>query len=843
MVPSSTHLCSGILQDLKKLCISGQLSDAICGVDSLSERGIPISISIIFWLLQACIENKNLRAGRQIYVLIIRNGFEMDTFLGCHLVRMFSTCGSLLEADQTFSKLRNYDSFTWTAIISAHAKFGCGEQALQLYNRMLEDMEPVEYAFTAALQACSSTAALSPGNIIHAHIVESSLESDVCIGNTLINMYAKCGSVEDACSVFDEMPKRGIVAWSSIISGYADESNGQKALRLFSLMLQDGPQPNIVTYMGILRACSRMACLIDGKLVHALIIENNCALNLKVTNVLIDMHGKCGSLEDADFIFQRLCERTVITWSIMLSVYADYGHDQVTLQLFQQMQHEGVESDSATFAGVLKACSQLDIGKLMHVILLEKEPKLDDSIGSILIDMYFRLLCPADAHKVFRILPRPSVLTWNGMIAGFLQHGLFEEAMCYFQGMQLENLVPDDTTYANIVKACSDYGQLAWGELLCSLIIENSCDSNVVGSALVSMYAKCGSLDDACRLFDKLARRDVVTWSAMIAGYVLHGFGQEALKFYCLMQLEGKESDCVTFLCILKACSLLSALHQGRLVHAQVTDSKWESDVLVRNILIDMYGKCGSPQDALIVFNDLPVKTETSWNTMISAFAHHGKYHLALELLKGMQQEGLKPNDATFTTLLAACNQFGLVHEGRLLFSSLSTKYGITPRVDHYACLIELLSHAGCLVDAVTLVTTLPFAPDLVAWTSLLNHSKAHGDLKLGKQCLDSLVSIDSIYASGYAIMSNLLADASLSEDADNMQKLRKQAKAWKKPGEAFIEVNNEVYGFVVHDQSQQKCELLGRKLHNLSARMKTENYMPLLDLVLHDACDQKSKL
>lgn len=296
------------------------------------------------------------------------------------------------------------------------------------------------------------------------------------------------------------------------------------------------------------------------------------------------------------------------------------------------------------------------------------------------------------------------------MIAGFLQHGSFEEAMGYFQGMQAENLVPEveGTTYAIIVKACSNNG------------------------------------------------------------YVLHGFGQEAMNLFCLMQLEGKESDNVTFLCILKACSLLSALHQGRLVHAQFTDSHWEADTSVRNSLIDMYSKCGSLQDAFFVFNNLLEKTVTTWNTMIHAFAQHSNYPLALKLLEGMQREGLGPNEATFSSLLSACNQLGLVHEGRRLFDSLSSEYGVTPKVDHYACLVELLSRAGCLLDAVFLITTLPFAPDLVAWTSLLHQSKAHGDLDLGKQCLDSLVTIDSIYASGYAIMANFLTDASLSKAAYN---------------------------------------------------------------------------
>lgn len=239
---------------------------------------------------------------------------------------------------------------------------------------MLEEMEPGDFTFNVVLQACSSVADLSRGNIIHSHIVESNLEFDVCIGNTLINTYVKCGSIEDALCVFDKMPARTTVAWSSVITGCADESNGQKALQLFCLMLPSGLQPNIVTYIGVLRACANTGFLMDGKLVHALIIEDISVLDLKVKNILIDLYGKCGSVDDADIIFHRLCERSMVSWSTLLSLYADYGHHEVIFHAFQQMQHEGVEQDCATFEGVLRACSQSHTDWLalqMHARCLE----------------------------------------------------------------------------------------------------------------------------------------------------------------------------------------------------------------------------------------------------------------------------------------------------------------------------------------------------------------------------------------------------------------------------------------------------------------------------------------
>ncbi|MCO5612112.1 hypothetical protein L7F22_066374 [Adiantum nelumboides] len=355
--------------------------------------------------------------------------------------------------------------------------------------------------------------------------------------------------------------------------------------------------------------------------------------------------------------------------------------------------------------------------------------------------------------------------------------------------MQMENVEADNTTYTIVIKACSDNGQVAMGAMLFSLIIESSRHlSEVVGNALVSMYAKCGSLIDACRLFTKLSKRDAVAWSAIIAGHVLHGFGQEALKFYCQMQLDGKGADNVTFLSALKACSLISALNQGKLIHVQVIDSEWESDVQVGNSLIDMYSKCGKLNDAFMVFYNLPRKTVITWNALIAGLAYNNEYHQALELFKSMQQGWLKPNDATFACLLSACNRLGLVQEGRLLFESLGLIHGVSPKLDHYVCLMESMNRAGFLTDAINLVSILPFAPNLVTWTSLLTNCKAYGVLQLGKLALDFLITTERKYAPAYAIMANFFADVNLLEDANNMQMLRKHAKAWKKPGKAFIE-------------------------------------------------------
>ncbi len=255
--------------------------------------------------------------------------------------------------------------------------------------------------------------------------------------------------------------------------------------------------------------------------------------------------------------------------------------------------------DSFTFVQVIKACAglgRLEDGKLVHKQLIQIGCECNIFVGSSLVDMYAKCGSIEEAWKVFNKMPSQ---TWTTMILGHVQCGQGQKALELFRQMQQEDVRPSSVTFVGVLKACASVGAIEEGRCVHQQIIQSGLESDVfVGNSLVDMYAKCGSMEDAWRVFNKMPSRDVITWTAMIFGHVKCGQRQKALELFRKMQQEGVQPNIVTFVGVLNACASLVALEEGRCAHEQIIQSGLESDVFVGSSLVDMYAKCGSMEDA-----------------------------------------------------------------------------------------------------------------------------------------------------------------------------------------------------------------------------------------------------
>jgi pentatricopeptide repeat protein len=241
------------------------------------------------------------------------------------------------------------------------------------------------------------------------------------------------------------------------------------------------------------------------------------------------------------------------------------------------------------------------------------------------------------------------------MIFGFVKCQQGQKALELFQQMQHEGVQPNSVTFVGVLNACASVVALEEGRRAHEQIIQSGWDSDVcVGNSLVDMYAKCGSIEDAWRVFNKMPSRDVVTWTTMMLGHLKCGQGQEALELFQQMQKEGVQPNSVTFVGALNACASVAALEEGRCAHEWILQSEWHSNIFVGNSLVDMYGKCGSMEDAQRVFNNMPLHDVVSWNAILGGCAMHGHGKEALRHFELMCEEGVKPNDITFVCLLSA---------------------------------------------------------------------------------------------------------------------------------------------------------------------------------------------
>ena len=328
----------------------------------------------------------------------------------------------------------------------------------------------------------------------------------------------------------------------------------------------------------------------------------------------------------------------------------------------------------------------------------------------------------------------------------------------------------DEITFSSVLKACSGSGTLEQGKLLHDLVIRSGYTTDIlITNTLIDMYGKFGFLDDARRIFDRMSYHDIVSWNAMIVGYVQHGNGFSAIELFDKMQEEGRSPDSITYMSTLKACSAVGAVHHGRSIHDQIIRSGEDRNLIVGNTLVDMYASCGNLNEACKSFERLSSRNAISWNAMISGYSQLGSFKLLKGCLEGMQKDGFKPDGWSFTSILAACSHEGLVNEGHSYFKSIREEHGITPSMEHFNCMIDLLGRSGYLNDALKLLSSMPIIINTTGWTSLLAACRQFGNLNLAKECFHHIMQLDPDNAAAFILMSNCYADFGLWEHVEEL--------------------------------------------------------------------------
>ncbi|MCO5570762.1 hypothetical protein L7F22_024490 [Adiantum nelumboides] len=417
----------------------------------------------IYHLLQDCIAKKDLPAGRRAQQLAVQDGLQASNYLATHIIRVFTTCGSISEANQAFVRLHTPCVYTWSALLLAHS---CTGLALALFHRMLQsNVQPNAYCYTALLKACANLACLGEGMLVHDQIVQDGFDSNTVVNNTLLDMYVKSGDLAHALAVFKTSCVQSVVTWTTLIAGYSSDGCTSEAFELYQQMQKKRVSPNAVTFASIMKACSSA---VDGRQIHFHVVESGLDCNLFVGNALVDMYAEFGSIEEARFVFDHLNGRDVVTWSSIIEGYAEDGLANEALWLFTQMQQE-VQPNKVTFVNLAKVCTSLEsvtLSNLIYGSVVEGGFNSDTLLGTALIDLYAKCGSFEDANVLFKLLPVRNVVTWTAMISGYALHGNFKLAMKYYSTMQREGLKPNETTFLAVLSACNHVGLVLKGYTL-----------------------------------------------------------------------------------------------------------------------------------------------------------------------------------------------------------------------------------------------------------------------------------------------------------------------------------------------------------------------------------------
>ncbi|OMO78085.1 hypothetical protein COLO4_24857 [Corchorus olitorius] len=443
------------------------------------------------------------------------------------------------------------------------------------------------------------------------------------------------------------------------------------------------------------------------------------------------------------------------------------------------------------------------------------------------------------AYKVFEESSVRDLVSWNSLINGYVRSGRAKEAIGVYRKMQEEEVEPDEVTMIGVVSSCAQLEDLKLGREFHKYIEEHGVNLTIrLANALMDMYIKCGNLEGAQRifdnmeektivscttmvvgyarlghldaarkLFDEMPEKDVFPWNAIIGGYVQAKRGKEALVLFHGMQADGIKPDEVTMIHCLSACSQLGALDVGIWIHHYIKKHKICLNVALGTALVDMYVKCGNITRALQVFHDMPSRNSLTWTSIIGGLALHGNAHDALSYFSEMLDVGLRPDEVTFLGVLSACCHGGLVEEGRKYFTQMTSKFGISPQLKHYSCMVDLLGRAGLLDEAEELIKSMPIEPDAVVWGALFFACRMHENFLMGERAAVKLLELDPHDSGIYVLLANMYGDANMWEEARKVRKMMSDRGVDKTPGCSSIEVNGTVYEFIVRDKSHPKSD------------------------------------
>uniref|UniRef100_A0A2P2PHW1 Pentatricopeptide repeat-containing protein At3g49170ic n=1 Tax=Rhizophora mucronata TaxID=61149 RepID=A0A2P2PHW1_RHIMU len=708
-------------------------------------------------------------------------------------------------------------------------------------------------AYSLLLKSCIRSHNFQLGKLVHDRLTGSGLEPDSVVLNSLISLYSKCGDWERAHEIFETMgPKRDLVSWSALISCYASNGLESDALIAFLDFLEFGFYPNEYCYSAVIRACSNQDNYPLGEIFFGSVMKTGYfESDVCVGCALIDMFVKGRSdLESAFKVFDKMPERNVVTWTLMITRLQQLGCPRDAIDLFFDMIISGYEPDRFTLSGVVSACAELgllSLGQQLHSWIMKMGLATDASAGCSLIDMYAKCAVDGsvdDSRQVFDRMPAHNVMSWTAIITAYVQSGGCDrDAIELFCNMILGPVKPNHFTFSSILKACANLADTRMGQQVYSYAVKMGLASvNCVGNSLISLYAQCGDMEDARKAFDAMFEKNLVSYNAIVDVYAKSSHSEEAFELFHEIENAGTGADAFTFASLLSGASSIGAIGNGQQIHARVLKSDLYSNLHISNALISMYSRCGDIDAAFQVFNNMGDHNVISWTSMITGFAKHGFAARALETFQKMLVADVRPNEITYIAVLSACSHVGLICEGWKHFKSMNRDHGVVPRMEHYACMVDLLARSGHLEEAMVFIKSMPFKADPLVLRTFLGACHVHGNTDLGKLAANMIIEQDPNDPAAYILLSNLYASAGRWEDAANVRRNMKERNLTKEAGCSWMEVENKVHKFYVGDTSHPKAGEIYDELDQLALEIKELGYVPDTDFVLHDLEQQQKE-
>ncbi|CAJ1926332.1 unnamed protein product [Sphenostylis stenocarpa] len=514
-------------------------------------------------------------------------------------------------------------------------------------------------SYESLFKMCGTLRALSDGKLLHNRLKRMSNNNNF-VDNCILQMYCDCKSFTTAEKFFDEMVDRDLFSWATIICAYTKEGHIDDAVRLLLRMLDLGIIPNSSIFSTLIMSFADPSMLDIAKQLHSQLIRIGFAADISIETLISNMYVKCGWLDGAEVALNKMTRKNAVACTGLMVGYTQAARHSDALLLFAKMINEGVELDEFVFSIVLKACAALGdlfTGRQIHSYCIKLGLESEVSVGTPLVDFYVKCTRFEAARRAFESIFEPNDFSWSALIAGYCQSGRFDMALEVFKTIRSKGVLLNSFIYTNIFQACSAVSDLISGSQIHADAIKKGLVAYLSGeSAMITMYSKCGKVDNAHQAFSTIVKPDTVAWTAIICAHAYHGKASEALTLFKEMQRSGVRPNEVTFIGLLNACSHSGLVKEGKQFLDSMSDKYGVNPTIDHyNCMIDIYSRAGLLQEAHEMIRSLPFEPDvTSWKCLLGGSWSHQNLEIGMIAAENIFR--LDPLDsATYVIMFNLC--------------------------------------------------------------------------------------------------------------------------------------------------------------------------------------------
>ncbi|WJX52496.1 hypothetical protein P8452_38604 [Trifolium repens] len=523
---------------------------------AMLKEGMGVSQSTFASAFRSCAGLSAFELGTQLHAYALKTNFGYDSIVGTAALDMYAKCGRMNDARKLFNTFPKPTRQFHNAIIVGYERQDQGVEALEIFQSLQKSYLGFdEISLSGALTACSGIKGHLEGIQLHGLAVKCGLELNICVANAILDMYAKCGALMEACLIFDDMERKDVVSWNAIIAAHEQNEQVEETFALFVSMLRSTMEPDDFTFGSVVKACAGQQALNYGMEIHGRVIKSGMGLDWFVGSAMIDMYCKCGMLVEAEKIHERLEEKTTVSWNSIISGFSSQKQGENALRYFSQMLQVGVIPDNFTYATVLDICANLatvELGKQIHGQILKLQLHSDVHIASTIVDMYSKCGNIQDSLVMFEKAPERDYVTWSAMICAYAYHGLGEDAIKLFEEMQLLNVKPNHTIFISVLRACAHMGYVDKGlHYFRKMRSHYGLDPQMEHySCMVDLLGRSGQVNEALKLIESMPfKADDVIWRTLLGICKLQRNVEVAEKVAnSLLQLDPQDSSAYVLL-------------------------------------------------------------------------------------------------------------------------------------------------------------------------------------------------------------------------------------------------------------------------------------------------------